>query len=184
MESVSRFTLVEFSALSARYQLLFNLAAQARLGAQAPYSRYLVGSAAESETGRLYTGCNVERCTYTQTTHAEQAALDELAKNEPYAKVKLIVIVAAPAGVFFRLDAPLTGPALTRPDQLAAPSCGHCLQDIWENCHGDRSVPVANRQPNGQIMITTIGSLLPVPFGPQDLGIDFEALRQERQKEE
>ncbi|MBU4225768.1 MAG: cytidine deaminase, partial [Chloroflexi bacterium] len=41
-------------------QALIELANEARRRAYAPYSKYQVGAALRTSSGRLYTGCNVE----------------------------------------------------------------------------------------------------------------------------
>lgn len=58
-----------------RWRRLVDSAREASLRAYCPYSRYPVGAAILSFDGQIYSGCNVENCSYTQTIHAEQAAL-------------------------------------------------------------------------------------------------------------
>jgi cytidine deaminase len=52
--------------------------------------------------------------------------------------------------------------------------CGHCLQIIWENCFNDKDVPIYFIGASKTIYVTNIGQLLPYPFGPMDIGVDYQ----------
>ena len=153
---------------------------KARKNAQAPYSNYYVGVAVRSAfSGMIYSGCNVERASYTQTTHAEQNAIDSMVRQEGPVKIHTLALVAAPAsdkGGEFMVIAPYDNQALISAiDQIPVP-CGHCLQIIWENCFNDQSVRLIAKAPNGQIVVTTIGDALPMKFGPKELGVDYSKI--------
>jgi cytidine deaminase len=148
---------------------LLQLALKARFNAQVPYSKYAVGAAVLSSNGKIYFGCNVERCSYTQTTHAEQNAIDSMIAHEGSVKIMSIVIVAAPA------DQKIDIPEILELSESAMPGiCGHCLQIIWENCCDDPHVSILVLLANGALVSTTIGRLLPMPFGPSNLGISYQ----------
>ncbi len=173
LEKVIRVEICRYAELPKETCELIEAAFYARQNAQAPYSGYQVGAAVRSAgSNRVYVGCNVERCSYTQTSHAEQTAIDSMVVAEGAGcKIEALAIVSAPK------DKPMTIPPARSADKfgvddLIAP-CGHCRQIIWENCLGDREVPVYEIAPNGEIYKVTIGDLFPLAFGPTELGVDI-----------
>lgn len=54
---------------------LLNLAKDASEKAYAPYSRFPVGAALECESGKIYTGCNIENASLGNTICAERVAV-------------------------------------------------------------------------------------------------------------
>jgi cytidine deaminase len=96
----------------------------ARQNAVAPYSHFLVGAALETDTGEIFTGCNVENATYGLTVCAERVAIWK-ALSEGRRQ-------------FVRIAVAADTDALT-------PPCGACRQIIWEFC-GDVPVVLVNLQ--------------------------------------
>jgi cytidine deaminase len=56
-------------------QALIDLANEARRRAYVPYSKYRVGAALRTKTGRIFTGVNVENAAYPHTMCAERVAI-------------------------------------------------------------------------------------------------------------
>ncbi|HOW27979.1 MAG TPA: cytidine deaminase [Elusimicrobiota bacterium] len=124
---------------------LLKEAARAREKAYAPYSKFLVGAAVLMDSGKIYTGCNVENASYGLTCCAERTAIFK-AVSEGEKKIKAIAIV---------LDAPDYG----------AP-CGACRQVIYE--FGPKAEVIMGTV-TGRYEIRPITDLIPLAFGPDNL---------------
>lgn len=166
-----------FEELSEEDQNLLMAAQNVRKNAQAPYSHFFVGVAVRSaKSGRIYAGCNVERASWPQTTHAEQNAIDGMVAEEGPVKIRKLALWAAPENDekadFVALK---TGKMDCSIDQVPVP-CGHCLQIIWENCFNDHSVELISRMGDGRVSVTSVGDALPMKFGPKELGVDYSKI--------
>jgi cytidine deaminase len=123
---------------------LVNAARAAQARAYAPYSNFRVGAALETESGEVYTGCNVENASYGLTICAERAAV--------------CAAVAAGAQRFRRAV------VVSDADPPAAP-CGACRQVLSEFGRDFRVDAVG---PRGSAS-WTIAELLPAAFGRDQL---------------
>ena len=54
---------------------LVEIATEVRKKAYAPYSKFMVGAALRTKSGRVFKGCNVENISFRLTSCAEQAAI-------------------------------------------------------------------------------------------------------------
>ena len=107
---------------------LVEAARQARENAFAPFSKFKVGAAVQDESGRIFTGCNVENATYGLTICAERVAIFK-AISEGARRFKRVAVVAD------------TG--------TLTPPCGACRQILWEFC-GDVELVLANLEGNSE----------------------------------
>ena len=78
-------------------QSLIDLANGARKHAYVPYSKYPVGAAVRTKSGRLYTGVNVENAAYPQTMCAERVAIFK-AVSEGESEFDVIAVVTNNGG--------------------------------------------------------------------------------------
>ena len=90
---------------------LVSCALKVMKNAYAPYSRFKVGAALVTKTGKVFTGCNIENASYGLTVCAERVALFK-AISEGEREFRMMAIVT-------------NGPKIAMP-------CGACLQVIAE----------------------------------------------------
>ena len=119
---------------------LISEATKARENAVAPFSKYKVGAALLTKSGKVYRGCNVENCTYALTVCAERVAL--------------LTALAAGEREFTAIA------VVTQSDEPGTP-CGPCRQLMWEYC-GDIEVTLAGLK--GQRVDYKLAELFPHPF--------------------
>lgn len=109
------------------------------------YSKFPVGAALLSDTGDIYTGCNVENASYGLTICAERNAIFQMVSQGGH-KVKAVVIYT-----------PTTQPA--------AP-CGACRQVINEFGPAALVISVCD---GPDVLKKKLSALLPDAFGPAHL---------------
>jgi len=108
--------------------------------AYAPYSKYFVGAALLTKSGKIFTGCNVENASYGLCICAERIAVFNAVSNGERG-LSSIAVVTADGGS----------------------SCGACRQVMYE-FNPQLSIIIANFK--GEIVLeTTALDLLPHPFG-------------------
>lgn len=96
---------------------LIQQARSAQRAAYAPYSKYQVGCALETNDGAIFTGCNIENASYGATLCAERVAIFK-AVSEGHRHFRRIVICtdsstpAAPCGLCRQVMAEFFGPEL------------------------------------------------------------------------
>lgn len=168
--------LFSFKEISPENKEMFERAVEVRNRAQAPYSNFHVGVAVLSASKKIYSGCNVERVSWTQTTHAEQNAIDSMVAAEGPTQIVKLALVAGLKGEEVMLGETKIKPAQYYIADIPVP-CGHCLQIIWENCFNDSQIPLMALMPDGRVSCVSIGDALPMRFGPADLGVDYSKIR-------
>lgn len=190
MRRITKEVAIEVCAFNELVQIeqeMFKRAIEARGNASEDYSKYMVGCAILVESGEIFTGVNVEFCSWTQTTHGEQTALCSAVTKLGPTRIRKVAVVGAPRGKEVALN-PDSNPEnrIQRVDQVC-PSCGHCLQIIVEYCFNELGLYdpdiVLMGDCNGEFYRTTIGDALPMPFLPQYLGTNYaEIIAQRAQK--
>ena len=72
-------------------QELANLASEIAMKAYAPYSNFRVGAALITDSGNIYTGCNIENVSYPATVCAEDVAVLK-AISEGETKIDILAV--------------------------------------------------------------------------------------------
>lgn len=109
--------------------------------AYAPYSKFQVGCALETQSGRLFTGCNVENASYGLTICAERNAIfHAVAEEGPQMKVATLAVIAL---------------------RHEFPPCGACRQVIAEFATAETVVWFLR---DGKPVSMTMAELLPAGF--------------------
>lgn len=114
--------------------------------AYAPYSKFLVGAVVKGANGKLYGGCNVENAAYPVGNCAEASAIAAMVGDGETRIVEALVI--GPEG------------------QICTP-CGACRQRLRE--FAGPELPIHLADPTGIKKTVTLGDLLPMSFGPENL---------------
>ena len=119
--------------------------------AYAPYSRFKVGAALLTKSGRIFTGCNVENAAYSPGNCAERTAVFK-AVSEGEREFAAICIVSEDQEGRHRM----------------CPPCGVCRQVLMEFCD-PKEFQILLAVSLEEWEIHTLGELLPLGFGPGNL---------------
>ncbi|NPD14585.1 cytidine deaminase [Xinfangfangia sp. D13-10-4-6] len=125
---------------------LRDAATRIRANAYAPYSGFQVGVALRSESGRIFTGVNVENVAYPEGTCAEAGAIAAMCAAGERRIAEVFVIADSPEPV---------------------PCCGGCRQKIAEFAGPDVAVTLATT--DGKTLVMSVAQLLPGAFGPDHM---------------
>lgn len=129
-----------------RIKELLALALKQREFSYAPYSGFRVGAALLSESGQIYTGCNIENAAYGPSNCAERTAIFK-AVSEGVKDFQAICIAGGgQEGV-----------------TKVCPPCGVCRQVMLEFCREDFLIILAAGE--GKYELHTLGELAPMGFG-------------------
>lgn len=127
-----------------KYSELIDAAKRAAERSYAPYSKFSVGAALMTKSGKIYIGCNVENSSFSVTNCAERTALfSAIADGE-----REFCAIAIVGGK----DGDLSNPCFP---------CGVCRQALSEFCDKDMRVLIASA---GGYKEYTLGDLLPEIF--------------------
>ena len=148
--------------------------------AYAPYSRFLVGAALLTVSGKIYQGCNIENASYPAGNCAERTAFFR-AVSEGEREFQAIAIVGglreADGMTQVQAGSPRHESSLREAGDVGSTAeercasicspCGICRQVMREFCEGDFEIVLA-RSPR-DYEVHTLEELLPLGFGPDHL---------------
>lgn len=118
--------------------------------AYAPYSKHKVGAALLTESGKIFTGCNIENASYSPTVCAERVAFFT-AVSAGERSFRAIAVAGGKDGI-------IGG---------AFPPCGVCRQVMAEFCSPDFIILVVTG--NNSFKKYTLSELLPEAFTPENI---------------
>jgi len=113
--------------------------------AYSPYSKFHVGATVLTDSGEIFSGCNVENASYKLTICAERNAIFQMVARSKR-RIKTVVIYT--------------------PTQTPAAPCGACRQVINEFGPNACVISVCD---GPERLETTLDMLLPSAFGPKNL---------------
>lgn len=126
-------------------KLLIKIAMEAREKSYSPYSKFKVGAAVYTKSGKIFTGCNIESASYTPTICAERVAISKCI-SEGYNDIEKIAVIGSEKDI--------------------SHPCGVCRQFMVEF---GRDMKVICAKNIDTYKIYTLEELLPNSFGPENL---------------
>lgn len=114
--------------------------------AYVPYSKFPVGAALLTKSGKVYTGCNIENAAYPVTLCAERVAIFTAIADGETEFAELAVVADT--------DRPV-------------PPCGSCRQVMSEFFKPETTIHLTNL--HNRLKTVTMEELLPNSFQPNDL---------------
>lgn len=117
-------------------------ARQAMENAYVPYSKFHVGAALLTKSGKVYTGCNVEIASFGATNCAERTAVWKAVSEEGGLEIAKIAITS------------------DEPDYIYP--CGICRQVLAEFADDEMEIIVTKK--NGEYKVERFGDILPNAF--------------------
>lgn len=125
---------------------LIEKAIEMRKNAYVPYSKFRVGAAVHTKSGKVYTGSNIENAAYPVSICAERVAIFKAVADGETNFVEL---------------------AVAADTKRPVPPCGSCRQVMSEFFKPDTIIHLTNL--HNQLKTVTMEELLPFSFQPHDL---------------
>jgi cytidine deaminase len=123
------------------YKYLVEKAKEAKGFAYAPYSKFRVGAALLTKTGKIYTGCNIESVSFSPTVCAERTAIFK-AISEGEKEFKAIAAISDLEAIVY--------------------PCGVCRQVMAEFFKPDTFIVCADK--DGEYKVYKFSEILPFAF--------------------
>ena len=153
----------DFEKLEKWQRDLVNKAESVMKNAYNLFSHFYVGAALLTDKGKTYVGTFAENSSQGLTVCAEVAAILS-ANTDGERKFKAIAVIGGSEN--FDCKEPVT-------------PCGRCRQFINDYAEiGEYDIEIiCSNTKKDKIFITTIKELLPLAFGPKDVGLDLKKFR-------
>ncbi|WP_077326616.1 cytidine deaminase [Virgibacillus siamensis] len=125
---------------------LISTAVEIREKAYVPYSKFPVGAALKTTSGKIYTGCNIENAAYPVSCCAERVAIFKAISDG---------------------ERDFSEMAVAADTKRPVPPCGSCRQVMSEFFHSDTAIHLTNL--DNDVKTITMEELLPFSFQQDDL---------------
>ena len=125
------------------YENLLSLAKRSCENSYSPYSKFSVGAAVLYESGKTYTGCNIENVSYGLTLCAERCAIAHAISSGEKTKIKAIAIFS--------------------PNQKKCMPCGACRQWLAE-FSASKGVLIILEDENSNPLVLKLDDIFPYGF--------------------
>lgn len=136
---------------------MFERALAAFHNAYAPYSGFRVGVCLRGDSGRLFSGANVENLAYPQSQCGEASAVGALASAGDRKILEAVIVTQS---------------------ETPAPPCGGCLQRLTE--FGAPDLVIHLQRPDGAGGAFRLGELMPHAFSPSKFVLPGSADKEPR----
>lgn len=158
-KEMTEFKTIKYKDLDKIQKELLDAADKVSSNSHSPYSHFHVGAALLTSDGETITGTNFENAAYGSTICAERAAILR-ANSKGRKDFSKIAIIGR--GKDFDTEDPVS-------------PCGACRQVILEmsQLSGANIEVIMSNSKKDKIIISTINELLPLGFGPKNLGLKF-----------
>ena len=134
---------VRQESLSSEWHELIAAAMEARRHAYAPYSKFPVGAAVRTSSGRIFAGCNVENASSGLTVCAERVAIWNAVSHGEQEFIGMVVV--------------------TEPGAMPCGACRQVMSEFAED------MPILIADTSGHAWLTSLQEVLPHPFPRADL---------------
>lgn len=126
------------------YQNLLQEAKNASLNTYSPYSNFPVGACVLCESGKIYSGCNIENASYGLSLCAERNAISTALAQGEKTKIKAIAIYS--------------------PKQKRCMPCGACRQWLAEFALDGEETKIILEDDNDKISVLNMDEIFPFGF--------------------
>ncbi len=126
------------------FENLLRSAKEASKNSYSPYSNFPVGASILYESGKIYSGCNVENASYGLSLCAERNAMSSAISQKEGSKIKAIAIYS--------------------PCQTLCMPCGACRQWLSEFCVNEEETKIILENEDHSVLVLKLKDIFPYGF--------------------
>ena len=126
------------------FENLLKSAKEASKNSYSPYSNFPVGASILYESGKIFSGCNVENASYGLSLCAERNAMSNAISQKEGSKIKAI--------------------AIDSPCQTLCMPCGACRQWLSEFCVNEEETKVILENEDHSVLVLKLKDIFPYGF--------------------